>query len=409
MKEPGKRNDMKGIRKRSDETYQFTVSTGKASTNDYGRQYKTYTVTQKMTPKQLEEHLKHEYLKFKQEVLSGEYIKPEKMTFVSFTEEWKLKFAAMELGETTFLGHESRLKNHIIPVIGHLSMDAIRPMTVDNLLINLTRKDGQKGSLSNNMKSDIYKTLKSIFKFAEQKRVIASNPMDGVTKPRDKNEEKRVVNVYEPEEVTALFESIQDEPFRWRMFITLAITGGLRRGELLGLEWSRVDFVNNRIDITTTIVTGKKGPLIKTPKSKTSNRLVSLPPTVMEELKKYQLYWDTEKEAMGDAWIELERGWLFCNEDGTHFNPYTPGRWWRRFAERSGVRYIRLHDWRHTSATLLIAQGVHAKIISERLGHSNIKITMDTYGHALRSADQAAADTFESLFKSDAKVTQTLT
>ena len=73
-----------GVRKRSENTYQFTVSTGKASSKDYGRKYKTYTVEQKLTPKQLVEHLKHEYLKFKQEVLSGEYIAPEKMTFAAF-------------------------------------------------------------------------------------------------------------------------------------------------------------------------------------------------------------------------------------------------------------------------------------------------------------------------------------
>ncbi|WP_438316513.1 tyrosine-type recombinase/integrase [Sporosarcina sp. FA9] len=399
MKEPRKRNDMKGIRKRSEKTYQFTVSTGKASTNDYGRKFKTYVVTKKMTPKQLEDHLKHEYLKFKEEVLSGEYITPEKMTFTAFAEEWKEKFAENELSETTYIAHLSRLDNHIIPVIGHLSMDGIRPMMLDSLLLNLTRKDGTDKPLSNSSKEDIFKTLKSIFKFAKNRRIIKTDPMDGLSKPKNKNEAKRVVNVYEPEEVTALFKAIGDEPYHWRVFVVLALTGGLRRGELLGLEWSSVDFENSRIDINQTIVKGRNGPLIKSPKTETSERLVSLPVSVMDELKRYRVHWLEEKLKMGDKRTEREREWLFCNEDGTHFSPDTPGRWWRRFAERSKFRYIRLHDWRHTSATLLIAQGVHAKIISERLGHSNIKITMDTYGHALRSADQAAADTFESLFK----------
>lgn len=101
---------------------------------------------------------------------------------------------------------------------------------------------------------------------------------------------------------------------------------------------------------------------------------------------------------MGDKWTEHEREWLFCKEDGKHFYPTTPTKWWREFTERAGVRYIRLHDLRHTPTTLLIAKGVHAKIISERLGHSSIKITMNTYGHALLSADAAAGNTFESLF-----------
>lgn len=395
---------IKGVRKRSENTYQFTVSTGKASTNDYGRKYKTYTVTRKYTPKQLEEHLKHEYLKFKQEVLSGEYITPEKMTFTAFVEEWKSKFAENELSETTYVAHISRLDNHILPVIGHLTIESIRPMLLDSLLSNLTRKDGSEKPLSNSSKEDVYKTLKSIFGFATKRRVIKTDPMDGISKPKNKNEAKRIVNVYEPEEVTALFKAVEDEPYHWLIFITLALTGGLRRGELLGLEWSSIDFENSRIDITQTIVKGRNGPLIKSPKTETSNRLVSLPASVMNELKRYRVYWLEEKLRMGDKRIERNREWLFCNEDGTHFFPDTPGTWWRRFAERTKFRYIRLHDWRHTSATLLIAQGVHAKVISERLGHSNIKITMDTYGHALRSADQAAADTFESLFETNTDI-----
>jgi integrase len=95
---------------------------------------------------------------------------------------------------------------------------------------------------------------------------------------------------------------------------------------------------------------------------------------------------------------EKEYEWLFCNEDGTHFYPTTPTTWWRRFTKRAGVRFIRLHDLRHTSATLLINQGVHAKIISERLGHSDIRVTMNTYGHAFQKADQEAANKLDSLF-----------
>ncbi|MGG1811014.1 MAG: tyrosine-type recombinase/integrase [Bacillota bacterium] len=97
-------------------------------------------------------------------------------------------------------------------------------------------------------------------------------------------------------------------------------------------------------------------------------------------------------------WIEHEHEFVFCNENGKHYYPTTPTTWWKRFAERSGVRFIRLHDLRQTSATLLINKGVHAKIISERLGHSNIRITMDTYGHALQTADQEAANKLDSLF-----------
>lgn len=389
---------MANIQKRGDGSYFFTVSLGRDADGKYQRKTKTYRPERKMTPKQMKEHIEHEYMKFKEEVRSGVYVSPEKMTFAAFVEEWENKYAGKEISESALLGHRSRLENHIMPVIGHIRMDQINSMMLLTLLSNLSRKDGQTRSLSNYMKEDIYKTLKNVFKHAHKWKVIATNPMDGVNKPQDKNEEKRDVNVYEPEEVTALLTAAQSEPFHWRIFITLAIVAGVRRGENLGIEWSKVNFETGTIDISQSITKGLNGAVIKSPKTKSSRRLISLPPSVMEELKLFRTHWVKERLMMGDRWTEQKREWLYCTENGKHLYPTSPTNWWRSFTKRAGIRYIRLHDLRHTSATLLIAKGVHAKIISERLGHSSIKITMNTYGHALRSADAAAGNTFESLF-----------
>jgi len=389
---------MANIEKRGDHSYRFTVYEKKDAKGRYPRKTKTYTVKKKMTPKQLNEHLEHEYLKFKQEVLSGGYITPERMLFSKFVEEWKKKFAEKELSSTTYANHEFKLTNHILPEIGHVPLNEINSMMLLDLTTNLTRKDGKEGPLTLHSKQDIYRTLQSIFKHAMQWKVIRKNPMEGVNKPKNKHEVKREVNVYEEDEVTAILQTLQDEPFLWRMFLTLSITAGTRRGENLGLEWSKVDFENNRIDITQSIVIGKNGPLIKSPKSLASKRLVTLPPSVMKELKQYRKHWVAEK-LKSKTWKEEEREWLFCQKDGSHLYPSSPSNWWSKFSKRTKFRYIRLHDLRHTSASLLIAQGVHAKIIAKRLGHSHISITMDTYGHALRTADQAAADTLEGLFQ----------
>lgn len=180
--------------------------------------------------------------------------------------------------------------------------------------------------------------------------------------------------------------------------------GGLRRSECLGLEWTRVNIKEQTIDIKEVITKGRKGAVIKEPKTKKSKRLISLPESVIKELAEYQLHWKKEKLKMGELWTEEKREWLFCNEYGNHFYPDTPTTWWRRFINRVGIRYIRLHDLRHTSATLLINQGVHAKIISERLGHSDIRVTMNTYGHVLRHADQEAANKLDDLFSNKKSV-----
>lgn len=388
---------MANIIKRGENSYRFVVSLPKNAKGEYPRKTITYVVTEKMSPKKLEEHLEHEYLKFKQEVLSGNYIKPEKMLFSVFAEEWLKKFAEKELSSTTYANYESKLTTNILPVIGHVRMDEINTLMLQTLMDELKRKDDSSTELSFYTKFDVYRTLRSIFKYAVQWNVLVKNPLEGVNKPKNRN--KKEVNAYDENEVATIFNALIEEPFKWRIFAMLAIVAGIRRGENLALEWSDIDFENSRIDIHKSIVSADGKTEIKETKTDSSNRLVSLPQSVVDELRKYRVHWVQEK-LMAKNWTENEREWLFHQRNGTYVHPSSATHWWNKFARKLDIRYIRLHDLRHTSASLLIAQGVHAKIISERLGHANIKITMDTYGHALRSADQAAADKFEILFQS---------
>ncbi|MEW9701935.1 site-specific integrase [Paenibacillus sp. SI8] len=143
--------------------------------------------------------------------------------------------------------------------------------------------------------------------------------------------------------------------------------------------------------------------IVKEPKTKNSKRKIDLPPSVLDELRNYYTYRVKQRDKIGDAWQGGKHFFIFAHEDGRAFHHERPYLWFRNFIKKNGFRYIRFHDLRHTSATLLINQGVHAKVISERLGHGSITTTMNIYGHALRSADQAAADKFENLFSIDAK------
>lgn len=196
-----------------------------------------------------------------------------------------------------------------------------------------------------------------------------------------------------------MLHALQKEPYHWRMLITVALTTGLRRSELLGLQWKHIDFNTGVIDVRQTMIHALKGEVIvKQPKTKKSARTVALPSYVLEELKEYYSYKIKEKNDIGDAWRGGEWFFLFSHSDGQPFHQESPYQWFRQFVIKNGFRYIRFHDLRHTSATILINQGVHAKIISERLGHGSIMTTMNIYGHALRTADQAAANKFESLF-----------
>lgn len=180
--------------------------------------------------------------------------------------------------------------------------------------------------------------------------------------------------------------------------ITFALTTALRRGELLALEWKHVDWNTGTIDVLQSVSMSPAGNVhVKEPKTKNSKRKVSLPNSMLEELREYYLHKIKERDKIGDRWQGGDYFFMFCHPDGKAFHQERPYLWFRHFIKKNKLRYIRFHDLRHTSATLLINQGVHAKIISERLGHGNINTTMNVYGHTLRSADQSAADKFETI------------
>lgn len=398
---------MANIRRRSEKSWTLTVEAGYDVRGKRIRKYKTVRPPEELlkTKKKLQEWLEAEYHKFKAEVETGAYISPEKMVFSEFVKEWEQKYAVKELEESTITKHMRHLKNHILPVLGHMRICDIKPIHILNLLDGLKRKDGQKDEngnhipLSSGMKYGVYDTIKNILARAVEWKLIPENPAANIKAPKVKYKKKLELQVYDEKEVEQIFRVLKNEPFHWRMFITLALATGMRRSELLGLEWPMVDLDNHTIQIKQVIVKTRKGPIIKEPKSKTSNRVISLPDSVVEEMKEYRRHWLKEKMRMRDRWKENKHEWVFCNTDGTYFYPETPSMWWIRFTRRNGIRHIGLHDLRHTSATLLINAGVHAKIISERLGHSSITITMDTYGHVLQKTDKAAANKIDDLFR----------
>lgn len=393
---------MASIQKRGANSFLLVVEIGYSAKGKRLKRTKTIHVNDPQLlkkKKKLNEYLNDELTKFKIEVEAGEYIAPEKMVLSEFVKEWEKKYAKEALSGGTLNNYLSNFKNHIEPVLGDLRLDQIKTIHIVNLLNNLKRTDGN-GESSIHVKQYTYRVIRNIMSRAYEWKLVKNNPVDGVKKPRNKDEEMHKVNVYDEEEVEQLFLAVQSEPIHWRIFTSLALAGGLRKGELLGLEVSKINFDEQTIEIDQTIVMGENNkPEIKSTKTKKSARLVSLPKTVMDELKFYVKYLEKEKEKMGDAY-EQEHQWLFCNEYGHHLYPTTPSKWWSRFVKKAGVRHIRLHDLRHTSATLLINQGVHAKIISERLGHADIGITMDTYGHALRTADKSAAEKLDTIFRS---------
>ncbi len=392
---------MANIQKRGENSWLLSLYTGKDASGKYIRKTRTIKVEDEAllkTKKRLQDYLDNEFAKFKQEIEAGEYIAPEKMTFAAFVGEWREKYAREHLGDATLDTYNIHLKNRIIPVFGHKRIDEIKTIQIMNFIEDLkkgSRQDGKEGSISAGTIQYIHRTIKNVFSRAVDWKVIKSNPVEGVKKPRviQKNME-----VYDEAEVGELLALLENEAIHWRVMITLALTTGLRRGELLGLDWKNVDLDKGTIDVRQALTFSKNGYKVKEPKTKNSIRRVSLPASLIPDLKTFKTHCNKQRMKTSDLWEGGENFFLFTFWNGKPLNPYSVGTWWRRFSANNKLKYIRFHDLRHTSATLLLNQGVHAKIISSRLGHANITTTLNIYAHALQEADQAAADKLDSLF-----------
>lgn len=190
------------------------------------------------------------------------------------------------------------------------------------------------------------------------------------------------------DDVHDFLEQIQDPLYL--TLVLLDIQTGIRRSELLGLQWRDVDISAGTLSIQRSLIKLPSSEVeLKRPKSG-RGRNVTLP---VESVESLQIHRQRCPERSG------QRDFVFCHSDGSHVNPDVVTKWFRRAADRSGFIGVRLHDLRHTHASLMLAKGIHLKIVSERLGHSSIGITGDLYSHVLPLVQEEAVSRFEAEWK----------
>jgi integrase len=206
-----------------------------------------------------------------------------------------------------------------------------------------------------------------------------------------------------------VLELLDEEPIKWKTAMYLLIFSGIRRGELMGLEWKDIDYDNRVIHIRrTSQYVQHMGIITKSPKNETSYRTIKLSEIVFDLLREYHAYWNKLRNEMFDSWehfitITLADGStqtvindrLFIKEDTTPMNPDSLTDWTSNFVKKNKLPHFTPHSLRHTHATLLIAEGVSIPTVSRRLGHSDITTTSKIYVHAIQSADEIASDVID--------------
>ncbi|MGN0655941.1 MAG: tyrosine-type recombinase/integrase [Ruminiclostridium sp.] len=238
-----------------------------------------------------------------------------------------------------------------------------------------------------------HRLLSSIFTVAVQWQVIFSNPCDRVKPPKVRRTEAAYLD-----EVGAarLISALDGEPYQYAVMVQMFLFTGMRRAELLGIEWKDVDFDTDCIHIRrNSLYTAGKGIYEGDTKTESSNRVIKVPQNAMQLLKDFRKWQDNIKREMGTAWKGTNR--LFTTKDGLPMHPDTITGWFHNFVRRKELPKISIHSLRHTNATLMIAGGVPIKTVASRLGHASVATTGIIYTHAIKSADEAAAITLNDI------------
>ncbi|MBH0228831.1 tyrosine-type recombinase/integrase [Halobacillus yeomjeoni] len=382
------------LENRGNGSWRLTVSLGKGKDGKYIKKRKTIKAKNKTEAKK-------KLSEFVTEIEAGTYIDPSKMKFEAFVSEWYEKHAKKHLAPKTLENYMYPIHNYLIPQFGHMRLDEFKPFHILNYLNSLEndgmRMDDKEGGLSPASILYHYRVLRNIFSRATEWNVIKANPVEKVKRPKVTQEK---TEVFTQDEVIELFQLLQDQPIHQRIIIKLAITAGLRRGEILGLQWEDIDLDTRTIEVKHSLqYLNGEGFNLKTTKTKSSIRSVVIPAFLIDELKQYKHQKRKDRLKVAELWEGGKYDYVFSSEFGKPLYPTVPGTWWRRFIKRTGFKFIRFHDLRHTAATLLINQGVHAKVISERLGHADIKTTMNIYGQYVREADEEAANKLNDVFR----------
>ncbi|RDW15963.1 tyrosine-type recombinase/integrase [Oceanobacillus chungangensis] len=331
---------------------------------------------------------------FVTEIETGQYVAPSHTRFSDYVKVWR-KHAIKKLSPNTLETYTYSLDGRILPALGHYKMEEITHVHINGFLESL------EGVLSSSTIKKQYNILSSIFKLAKKNEIINHNPMEKSEKPSVTYKEGDVYNSSELNELYQLLN--KEENKQMVLLIKMALKTGMRKGELLALQWDDVDFNTNTVHIRHSLsYTKDNGYFLKEPKTKGSFRKVAPPKKLMDELKKHIFKKKTDRMEAAELWEGGKYYFVFSSEMGKPYNLDVPNRWWTRFHERVNkelkkndkppLKKIRFHDLRHTAATDLINKGANIHSISKRLGHANITTTMNIYGHYLEEADQKIAD-----------------
>lgn len=322
------------------------------------------------------------------EINKGTYVQPSKVLYKDFLNEWFID-KKTKIMPSTYSTYKWLIEKYIIAYLGNVELSKLTPMIIQKFYNDLSND----GNIVPENIIKIHSLINSSLKRAERWGILSRNVATLVDPPKSVKKEVEVWTVEEVKKFLGI--AVHD-----RLYIAflLAVTTGMRQGEILGLRWKDINSVDKSISVIQTL--SHDGKTLKAgSKTKAGTRKIHLPYETLQYLEKHKRITDIEKEQNSPLYADNDL--IVCTSIGTPVIPRNLMRTFYRLIKSADLKKIRFHDIRHTHATLLLMQGVNPKIVAERLGHVDIRLTLDTYSHLLPSMQLESATKFgELLFNS---------
>jgi integrase len=291
-----------------------------------------------------------------------------------------------EVADSALSNYSTIVATYVVPRIGDVRLSRLSTRQVDQLYADLLENGARDGRpLSATTVGQVHRTLRRAFNDAVRWGLINANPVTAAKVPRPT---PRMLSIWTPEQSTLFLESVRTD----RLFALwlVALHTGMRRGELAGLRWRDVDLVSGKVSIVLQRTTDGFRVVLVEPKAG-SRRVVQLAAEVVVRLRAHRDRQAAEREGLGLGLPGPDDA-VFADEAGQAYHPQRLRVMFGRASERAGLPVIRLHDLRHTMATTALTAGIHPKIVQERLGHTTVAMTLDTYSHVTDTIQTEAAE-----------------
>ena len=365
-------------------TYRIRTSCGYTVDGKQVVKSMTYKPREGMSEKQIEKEVRRQAVLFEESCKKGQAVTAAK--FETFAREWFRDCAELKLKRLTLCNYH-RMEKRVYAALGHIRVDRISPLDIQRF-VGALNADGLAPSTVRNY----VRFVSVILNYAVKKRIIAYNPCVTVYYPEARETEREIYTTEEVKKLLGLMWEDGEDKRPFAVFFMLAAYTGCRKGELLGLEWKDVDFLNNVISIRRAYYysSAEHTSYTDTPKTKKSQRSLKLPACVMEALRELRAWQDRQREVCGGSWVETDR--LFTSLDGSPMATTAPYHYLQSFNKRNGFRKATVHSFRHYNASALIDAGVDVVTVQTALGHSTAATTLNIYSHAFSNAQTRAME-----------------